>query len=141
MASRVVNAIVFLSLALICSFCFILDHGNTQCCHSKKIENPRLGNKKTKKTQGQISIRFRKISGKNRTTFSEKSKLFLKKCLFSAKIFFVVFFFLVIASDFQIFYPDFSNFDHFSPNMSYFLQKTTKKCIFRLILQKPKKNP
>src|SRR6218665_1854106 len=48
-------------------------------------------------------------------------------------------FFLVIASDFQIFYPDLSNFDHFSPKMSYFLQKTTKKCIFRLILKKPRK--
>src|SRR6218665_383489 len=61
-------------------------------------------------------------------------------------------FFLVIASDFQIFYPDFSNFDHFSPKMSYFLQKTTKKCIFGLIFKKkprktqgpfenPRKNP
>src|SRR6218665_2243514 len=47
------------------------------------------------------------------------------------------FFFLVIASDFQIVYPDFSNFDHFSPKMSYFLQKTTKKCIFGLILKNP----
>src|SRR6218665_3785873 len=48
--------------------------------------------KKPKKTQGQISIRFRKISEKN-PTFPEK----------------------VIASDFHIFYPDFSNSDHFSP--------------------------
>src|SRR6218665_3010547 len=54
--------------------------------------------------------------------------------------FFLFFFFLVIASDFQIFYPDFSNFYHFSPKMSYFLQKTTKKCIFGLILKnKPRK--
>src|SRR6218665_1978453 len=48
-------------------------------------------------------------------------------------------FFLVIASDFQIFHPDFSNVYHFSPKMSYFLQKTTKKCIFRLILKNPRK--
>jgi len=47
----------------------------------KKIENPRLGNKKTKKTQGQISIRFRKISGKNRT-FPEKKQTFPEKMSF-----------------------------------------------------------
>src|SRR6218665_3626296 len=63
-----------------------------QCCHSKKIENPRLGNKKPKKTQGQISIRFRNISGKN-LTFPEKSKLFLKKCLFIRQNFLITFYF------------------------------------------------
>src|SRR6218665_3187651 len=91
----------------------------------KKIENPRLGNNKPKKTQGQISIRFRKISGKNRT-FPEKKQIFPeKKSFYPSK--FSDDFFLVIASDFQIYYPDFSNFDHFSTKMSYFLQKTTKK--------------
>src|SRR6218665_3088158 len=49
-----------------------------QSCHSKKIENPRLGNKKT---QGQIFIRFRKISGKNRT-FPEKKQTFPEKMSF-----------------------------------------------------------
>src|SRR6218665_2206571 len=39
-------------------------------------------------------------------------------------------FFLVIASDFQIFYPDLANFDHFSPKMSDFLQKTTTINVF-----------
>src|SRR6218665_1710274 len=43
---------------------------------------------------------------------------------------FLMTFFLVIASDFQIFYPDFSNFDHFSPKMSYFLQKTITINVF-----------
>src|SRR6218665_4145109 len=43
---------------------------------------------------------------------------------------FLMTFFLVIASDFQIFYPDFSNFDHFSPKMSDFLQKTTTINVF-----------
>ena len=100
----------------------------------KKVENTRLGNKKPKKTQGQISIRFRKIFGKNRT-FPEK------KQTFPEKINFLMTFFLVIASDFQIFYPDFSNFDHFSPKMSYFLQKTTKKMYFRANFKKTKKNP
>ena len=64
-----------------------------QCCHSKQIENPRLGNKKNKKTQGQISIRFRKISGKNRT-FPEKKQTFPEKMFFlSAKIFWYDLFF------------------------------------------------
>jgi len=41
---------------------------------------------KPKKTQGQISIRFRKISGKNRT-FPEKNQTFPQKNVFlSAKI-------------------------------------------------------
>jgi len=47
----------------------------------KKIENPRLGNKKPKKTQGQISIRFRKIFGKNRT-FPEKKQTFPEEMSF-----------------------------------------------------------
>ena len=76
---------------------------------TQKIENPRLDNKKTKKTQGQISIRFRTISRKNRT-FREKTKLFLKKCLLTT------FFF--------------SNFYHFSSKMSDFLQKTTAINVF-----------
>src|SRR6218665_3335016 len=50
-------------------------------------------------------------------------------------------FFLVIASDFQNFYPDFSNFDHFSPKMSYFLQKTTKKMYFRANFKKTQEEP
>src|SRR6218665_546138 len=109
-----------------------------QCCHSKKIENPRLGNNKPKKTQGQISIRFRKISGKNRT-FPEKKQTFPKKVFLSAKI--SDDFFLVIASDFQIFYPDFSNFYHFSPKMSDFLQKTTKINVFSGKFKKNQEKP
>ena len=94
-----------------------------------------MDNKKPKKTQGQISIRFRKISGKYRT-FPEKSKLFLKKCLFVRQNFF-----LVIASNFQIFYPDFSNFDHFSPKISYFLRKTAKNMYFRANFKKNLEKP
>src|SRR6218665_3976898 len=109
----------------------------TSVANKKKLKTQDWAIKNPKKTQGQISIRFRKIFGKTRT-FPEKSKLFLKKCLFIRQ-YFLMTFFLVIASDFQIFYPDFSNFDHFSPKMSYFLQKTTKKCIFGLILKKTKK--
>src|SRR6218665_527890 len=52
--------------------------------------------------------------------FLEKIALFLKKQTFPEKMSFYppkfsddLFFFLVIASDFQIFYPDFSNFEHF----------------------------
>src|SRR6218665_1776172 len=93
----------------------------------KKLKTQDWAIKKPKKTQGQISIRFRKISGKNRT-FPEKMSFYPPKfSKFSDDLFFV------IASDFQILYPDFSNFDHFSPKMSYFMQKTTKKCIFGLI--------
>ena len=69
----------------------LLHSRHNQCCHSKKIENPRLANKKTKKTQGQISIRFRKIPGKNRT-FPEKAKLFLKKMSFYPSKFLMTFF-------------------------------------------------
>src|SRR6218665_1583248 len=54
--------------------------------------------------------------------FLKKSKLFLKIMSFCPPKFLMTFF-LAIASDFQIFYPDFSDFDHFSPKMSYFLQK------------------
>src|SRR6218665_1596406 len=50
-------------------------------------------------------------------------------------------FFLVIASDFQIFYPHFSNFDHFKPKMSYFLQKTTNKMYFRANFKKNQGKP
>src|SRR6218665_892583 len=77
------------------------DHG--QRCHSKQIENPRMGNTKPKKTQGQISIRFRKISGKNRT-FPEKNQTFPEKMSFYSPKFLMTFF-LVIASDFQNFLP------------------------------------
>src|SRR6218665_2993656 len=88
----------------------------------KKLKTQDWAIKNPKKTQAQISIRFRKISGKNRS-FPEKSKLFLKKCLYPPKFSDDLFF--VIASDFQIFHPDLSTFYHFSPKMSYFLQKTT----------------
>ena len=89
----------------------------------KKLKTQDWAIKKTKKTQGQISIRFRKISGKNRTLPEKKQT------------------FLVIASDFQIFYPDFTDFHHFSPKMSYFLQKTTTKMYFRANLKKTQKSP
>src|SRR6218665_3075021 len=65
---------------------------------------------------------------------------------------FFFFFFLVITSDFNIFYPHFSNLYHFSPKMSDFLQKTTKINVFSAkfskkprktqgLFENPKKNP
>src|SRR6218665_92648 len=110
----------------------------TSVATQKKLKTQDWAIKKTKKTQGQIFIRFRKISGKNRT-FPEKKQTFPKKVFFSAKI--SDDFFLVIASDFQIFYPDFLNFYHFSPKMSDFLQKTTKISVFSGKFKKNKKNP
>src|SRR6218665_3131264 len=57
--------------------------------------------------------------------FLKKSKLFLKKCLFIRQNFLMTFF--LVISDFQIFYPDFSDF---SP-----------KIYFRANFKKNKKNP
>jgi len=87
---------------------------------------------KTKKAQGQISILFRQIFGKNRT-FPEKN-VFIRQN-------FLMTFFLVIASDFQIFYPDSSNFDHFSPKNVLLSAENNKKKYFRANLKKTKKNP
>jgi len=52
-----------------------------QRCHSEKMKNPRWANKKPKKTQGQISIHFHTIFGKNRL-FPGKSRLFPRKIPF-----------------------------------------------------------
>ena len=93
----------------------------TSVATQKKLKTQDWAIKKPKTTQGQISIRFRTISGKNRT-FPEKKQTFPEKMSFYPPKFSDDFF-LVIASDFQIFYPDFSNFYHFSPKMSDFLQK------------------
>src|SRR6218665_1531947 len=90
----------------------------------KRLKTQDWAINKPMKTQGQISIRFRKISGKNRI-FPEKKQTFPEKMSFYPPKFSDDFF-LVTASDFQIFYPDFSNFEHFSPKMSYFLQKQQK---------------
>src|SRR6218665_1302358 len=110
---------------------------NRQCCHSKKLKTQDWAIKKPRKPKVKFLYVFGKFFEKI-ALFLKKSKLFLKKCLFIRQNFLMTFF-LVIASDFQIFYPDFSNFDHFSPKMSFFLQKTTKKCIFGLILKKLRK--
>src|SRR6218665_1996096 len=64
----------------------------------KKLKTQDWAITKPKKTQGQISIHFREIFGKNRT-FPEKSKLFLKKMSFYPPKFLMTFF-LVIASNF-----------------------------------------
>jgi len=76
-----------------------------QCCHSQKIENPRLSNKKPKKTQGQISIRFQTISWK-KSHFSWKKKQTSPKTNFlsSAKI-----------SDDLFFFSRRLSFQNFSP--------------------------
>src|SRR6218665_3410441 len=55
--------------------------------------------------------------------------------------FLMTFFFLLIASDFQIFYPDFSNFYHFSPKISDFLQKTTPINVFSDKFKKNQEKP
>src|SRR6218665_3318324 len=63
-----------------------------QCCHSKRIENPRLGNKKKPRKP---KAKFLYVFGK----FLEKIALFLKKsklCLFIRQSFLMTFF-LVIA--------------------------------------------
>src|SRR6218665_1062570 len=69
-------------------------------------------------------VKFLYVFGKKSHFSSKKPNFSWKNVFLSAKISDDLF--LVIASDFQIFYPDFSNFDHFSQKMSYFLQKTTK---------------
>src|SRR6218665_1792326 len=107
-----------------------------QCCHSKKLKTQDWAIKNPRKPK----VKFLYVFGK----FLEKIALFLKKSKLPEKMSFYPpkfsdDLFLVIASNFQICYPDFSNFDHFSPKISYFLQKTTKKCIFGLILKKPRK--
>src|SRR6218665_1839281 len=96
--------------------------------------------KKTRKPKVKFLYVFGKFLEKI-ALFLKKSKLFLKKCFFYPPKFSDMTFFLVNPSDFQIFYPDFSNFDHFSRKMSYFLQKTTTKMYFRANFKKPKKNP
>jgi len=87
-----------------------------------------LGNKKPKKTQGQIYIRFRKISGKNRT-FPEEKQTFPERMSFYPPKFSDDFF-LVIGSDFQIFYPDFSDFDHFFAKNVLLSAKNNKINVF-----------
>ena len=57
--------------------------------------------KKTKKTQGQISIDLAQISGKN-PTFPVRNPTFPEKISFYPQKFLMTFCFLVINSDFQI---------------------------------------
>src|SRR6218665_1986853 len=94
-----------------------------QCCHSKKLKTQDWAIKKPRKPKVKFLYVFEKFLEKI-ALFLKKSKLFLKKCLFIR----------------QIFYPDFSNFDHFSPKMSYFLQKT-KKMYFRANFKKTQEKP
>src|SRR6218665_1077056 len=123
--------------------------------NQKKLKTQDWPIKKTKKTQGQISIPFRQISGENRT-FPEKKPTFPKEISFYPPkfliTFFFFFFFLVITSHFNIFHPHFSNLYHFSPKMSDFLQKTTKINVFSAkfsknprktqgLFENPRKNP
>src|SRR6218665_2805704 len=99
----------------------------------KKLKTQDWAIKKPRKPKVKFLYVFGKFLEKI-ALFPIKNKLFLKKCLFIRQNFLMTFF-LVIASDFQILYPDFSNFAHFSPKMSYFLQKT-KKMYFRANFKK-----
>src|SRR6218665_4076191 len=94
----------------------------------KKIKNPSWANKKTKKTQGHISIHLAQISGKN-PALPLKSQLFPKKLPFHPPKFLMTFF-LVINSDFRLF----TLFFRFSARnllrISYFEPKNTKINVF-----------
>src|SRR6218665_2379 len=68
-----------------------------QCCHSEKMENPRWANKKTKKTQGRISLKLLVIYDffPENVTFPEQSQLFPAKVIFYPPKFLMTFFLVI----------------------------------------------
>src|SRR6218665_3672516 len=111
-----------------------------QRCHSEKMKNPRWANKKPKKTQGQISIHFHTIFGKNRL-FPGKSRLFPRKIPFYPP--------KILTTFFQIFASPFSNFHPFPakiylPNSLKFVtfcKKPLKYMYFLVKCEKTQEKP
>src|SRR6218665_1995181 len=96
------------------------------------MKNPRWPNKKTKKTQGEISIRFLQILGKDRLFPGKKPTSREKIPFYPLKI--LTTFFLVIDSHFQIFTRHFQiSSQKLLPNSFKFVtfsRKTLNSCIF-----------